>query len=80
MKIQMQIIQKTQTLRATTFSNKIVYIQRWFYTVAGAAYATGPAPSRVPRFRLKVYDAILLIIIYIFSLAGALSPRWRGAL
>ena len=37
--------------------------QRRFYTVADAAYATGPAPSRAPRFRLKVYDAILLIII-----------------
>ena len=38
-------------------------MQRRFYTVADAAYATGPAPSRAPRFRLKVYDAILLIII-----------------
>ena len=54
--------------------------QRLFYTVADAAYAKGPAPSRAPRFRLKVYDAILLIIIYIFSLVGPLTPRWRGAL
>jgi hypothetical protein len=55
---------------------KIAVVQRRFYTVADA----GPAPSRAPRFRLKVYDAILLIIIYIFSLAGPLTPRWRGAL
>jgi hypothetical protein len=41
----------------------ITCAQHRFYTVADAAYATGPAPSRAPRFRLKVYDAILLIII-----------------
>ena len=42
----------------------------WGYTKHGdthitvtAAYATGPAPSRAPRFRLKVYDAILGVTV-----------------
>ena len=44
---------------------KVHKTQRRFYTVADAAYATGPAPSRAPRFMLKVYDAIYIINYYL---------------
>jgi hypothetical protein len=70
-KAQLEAIKEEQSISDTED-----IVQHRFYTVADA----GPAPSRAPRFRLKVYDAILLIIIYIFSLAGPLTPRWRWAL